>query len=239
METKVKERGILFSAPMVLAILAGRKTQTRRIIKPQLPACESTCGGTLWNNNGGYGWHCGSCGAGMRSVFRGGEPIDALGVKCPYGQPGDRLWVRETWRVGNYGVRTSCDPACIVVTYKAGGQATFYEDDLPAEECGPITAAHKCGFQSGRWKPSIHMPRWASRITLEITDVRVERVQDISEDDAEEEGCEHGIHALPSGAVIKEYHPYAFASLWDNTNGKGAWERNDWVWVVEFKVVKD
>jgi hypothetical protein len=172
----MKERPILFSGPMVRAILDGRKTQTRRAIRPPMP----------WRD----GW-----GVGL------GE------YNCPYGQPGDRLWVRETWAPKQWE-----KGAC----YRATG------DLLDTGHC--------------QWRPSIHMPRWASRITLEVIGVRVERLQDISEADAEAEGCE----PLPmcGGPEVGGYNCYqsGFELLWGSINGKLApWSSNPWVWVVEFQ----
>lgn len=174
----MKERPILFSGPMVRAILEGRKTQTRRVVKPQ-PA------------------HI----AGIGTVLN----IDTItGKACPYGKPGDRLWVRETWD----GVRL--DGGGALVSYRADGDKPVTDD--------------------GRWHPSIHMPRWASRITLEVVSVRVERLQEISEEDAMAEGV----------ALAENYRgPVAhFASLWEQINGLGSWNANPWVWVVEFRRVQ-
>lgn len=203
----MKERQILFSGAMVRAILDGRKTQTRRVVKlphnNPLGAWEpTTIGGkglyrdkacTIPANEPERAaiWHT-----------RTGDCVVAL-----YGQPGDRLWVRETWR------EDSPDDAEAAI-YRADGRT-----DLPPEF---------------KWKPSIFMPRWASRITLEITGVRVERLQDIGWRDCAAEGTpndpEHGI-GYPTWQD-------AYAALWDSINAKRApWASNPWVWVVEFKRV--
>jgi hypothetical protein len=181
----MKERSILFSGPMVRAILAGTKTQTRRGVK--------------------------------RLDVRAGMPQpenDSLLSLCsPYGQPGDRLWVRETW------AWFGCERLPCEVLYRADGHTKLYD-----------------GY--GRWRPSIHMPRWASRILLEITDVRVERLCDISEADARAEGikvdeCGHAIreedHVAWGGARS------AFADLWASINGPDSWAANPWVWVISFR----
>lgn len=181
----MKERPILFSTPMVRAILEGKKTQTRRLIKPQ-PA------------------------AGVRnSVFVPSGLEDGHGreLQCSYGGPGDRLWVREAIGIHIDPVKTGLEGVCV------------YRADFPD---GPNVT-----FEP-RWTPSIHMPRWASRITLEITGVRVERLRQITESDAQAEGCtgEHFDTALSD-----------FIWLWDKINGKRegwAWANNPWVWVVEF-----
>lgn len=184
----MRERPILFSAPMVRPILTGQKTQTRRAVKlndagrVQLATKQ---------------WH-----------------IDDSNVKhaCPYGQPGDRLWVRESF--SPYIYREGC-------WYWADGNMAAYDCEKP--------------------KPSIHMPRWASRITLEITGVRVERLQDISEADAQAEGVTVEDHHK-GGYCAGEFLPpavRAFRELWESINGASAWETNPWVWVVEFRRLAD
>ena len=184
----MKERPILFSAPMVRAILDGRKTQTRRIVKQKhLPFLENITGNFLdgkWDQ----------------------RPF-------PYGKPGDRLWVRETF---------------------------CYHDDLAMYlyKADDVTCC--------KWKPSIHMPRIASRILLEVVNVRVERLNDISEEDAIAEGIN-----LPSpyvgigmdGEVIESetisWMPSDYyKELWESINGPGSWDLNPWVWVVEFKILE-
>ena len=179
------DRPILFSAPMVRAILAGTKTQTRRVVKPAHKA---------WMD----------------------QPVThQLGEwdkrPLPYGKPGDRLWVRETWQAvsGN-------DRARHIMTHPRPDRgwleyAATPRDDEPAY----------------KWRPSIHMPRWASRITLEVTGVRVERLQDISEADAISEGT-----PFPCGGWVGGYQ-----KLWESIHGPGSWDLNPWVWVVEFKRV--
>ena len=124
----------------------------------------------------------------------------------PYGAPGGLLWVRETWDRHASGVDYAADFAAV---------------SRP---------------QAGPWRPSIHMPRWASRVTLRITDVRVEWLQDIREDDARAEGCDPVIHE--DGAIDCGTRKTTFANLWNRINGPGAWEANPWVWVIEFERVK-
>ncbi len=203
----MKERPILFNSEMVRAILEGRKTQTRRVVKPQ------PCGG--WAFDGVYGKitshhpQRGKFGAFLRRGV--GTPWPELGIlPCPYGSPGDRLWVRETFfSFRHAGVFSTASR----IVYRAdySGQ----EDEDYATECHG-------------WKPSIHMPRWASRITLEITDIRVERLQEISEKDAIAEG----VVACPDMGItaVGEY-----SLLWESINGKGSWDENPWVWVIEFR----
>lgn len=176
----MKERPIIFSAPMVRAILAGAKTQTRRVVKfKPWHQIEERYDGSPWP------W-----------MYDDDRAADHW-LPCPYGQAGDRLWVRESF----------CDArqaAAGRVLYRASGDTA-------------------CG-----WKPSIHMPRFASRITLEITSVRVERLQDISEADARAEGI--------SRAECPGWHATTdFRALWAAINGPESWDANPWVWVVEFQ----
>ena len=175
----MNERPILFSGPMVRAILADLKTQTRRVVKAP------------------------------RSVAWDGRlspPID----QCPYGTAGSKLWVRETW------ADTMGDPPTAV--YRADGERH--------------PASHL------KWTPSIHMPRWASRLTLEIVNVRVERLQEISEADAKAEGDKNPFdgHLHNDGTPIESSAVLRFKCLWDSINAKRApWASNPWVWVVEFR----
>jgi len=242
MKTEIKERPMLFSAPMVRAILDGSKTQTRRAINPQpVKWCQ--------------GLSLPKYSATPLSEFLLGAPIFA----CPYGKVGDRIWARETFcKVDDSGYG---DHAGIWVDYRATPK---YKESHPA---GWDNDPHN--EDALKWKPSIHMPRWASRINLEITAVRVERLNDISEEDAQKEGikftdygltCFHqgapqdiGICTAPDSSHQKRpgwhydksthqdqcWHTakYAFTSLWESINGAGSWEQNPWVWVIEFKLV--
>ncbi len=180
----MKERPILFSSPMVRALLAGTKTQTRRALKVQpldVIPFEGDKAGTHWVGR-------------MQN-----DPPRGVVFECKFGKPGDRLWVREThcaFEVGHVHYRADYDP-----------------DPKGEKEHGVV------------WTPSIHMPRWASRILLEITAVRVERLQGISHEDAMAEGM-----ALDDAI-------YDYSRLWDKINGSGSWEANPWVWVVEFRRV--
>lgn len=193
----MKERPILFNGDMVRAILDGRKTQTRRVVKPQ-PGSDNR-----------IPW------PGRKNIVANIRDERVLGF-CPYGQPGDRLWVRETWAMSGYQR----------VEYRAA----------PADG-----SDFRC---VDRWRPSIHMPRWACRITLEITGVRVERLQEISEKDAKAEGLHY--HSDMYGYRL--YGKYsgigptddvgaldAFRSLWESINGPSSWDATPWVWVIEFK----
>lgn len=196
----MKERPILFSGAMVRAILAGVKTQTRRVAK-------RLCGFTIRelhpSGTPGYDWTF-RCQRGLWQDFR---HEDLLRL-CPYGVPGDTLWVRETW--GLWDTLPSDGPTCATVFYRAtGGDSRELRHQL--------------------WRPSIHMPRWASRLTLSITDVRVERLRDISERDAISEGCQCA-HVPPSLTNVG-----AYANLWESINGEGSWSANPWVWVIAFE----
>lgn len=198
----MRDRPILFSAPMVLALLEGRKTQTRRVAKLQ-PRTRADIG---------------HYGLGMPFI-RNPDPL-RRNVDSPYGHPGDRMWVRETWRVTEDGGQPEPGGStyCIIKYRADDAQATYgLGDDL-----APYYA------DNGRWRSSIHMPRWASRITLEVTHVRVERLQAITEADAVAEGVEYERPIDPRDA---------FRRLWWSIDGAESWNANPWVWVVEFKRV--
>lgn len=220
----MKLRPIIFRGDMVRAILAGTKTQTRRVMTPQ----PIEGGGTP------------VVGAHHPTVVRRGieEPgperwgasTEEQSWPCPYGQPGGRLWVREAWgsrsvldamdwHRGTMRDRTETPPGTVV---------DFRADYGPQQQEGCF------------WRPSIHMPRWASRLALEVTSVRVERVQAISEDDARAEGVSAGPSAALAETPIGVSAREAFAELWDSINGERegcSWAANPWVWAVGFKVV--
>lgn len=197
----MKERPILFSTPMVRALLAGTKTQTRRVVKPQPPADH----GVLLVDKI-YPVVIDRYGEDQPGAERYGittEDGDWC-VPCPYGQPGDRLWVRETWAPLTNGYAYAADPIW---------------------NASP----------SGRWRPSIHMPRAASRILLEVTGVCAQRLQDISDADAKAEG----VALTPRTCTMYDgIWRDAYRDLWESINGKFSWSRNPWVWVVEFKRIE-
>lgn len=196
----MKERPILFSGEMVRAIIDGRKTQTRRIVKrpkrtpldyilrPDL-IIDAAC--TWWQN----------------------PKFDRVGEsqKCPYGKVGDRLWVRETWAKGSHHYPQ------VPFVYRA--------------DASPIMLLAKV------WKPSIHMPRIASRIILEIVNTRVERLDDISTDDIWAEGVDCGKGNPTMGMRWENMQYISFVDLWEKINGDGSWALNPWVWVIEFKKI--
>lgn len=235
------ELPILFGGPMVKAILEGRKTQTRRVIKPQPPVVEHE---QFFPSIGI--WLCKA------------EGHDEKMLKCPYGIPGDRLWVRETFTT--FRKDTEAEGAAKLEAAKkiasiedlerwsnmpsgGGGQSVLYKADFGEWADNPES-------DLGPWKPSIHMPRWASRILLEIVSIRVERVQDITSEDALAEGIED----VGGQASCNPYRNYlkgepgemnmhcsaptrSFQTLWDSINAKRGfgWDANPWVYRIEFR----
>jgi hypothetical protein len=220
-ETAVRERPILFSGPMVRAILEGRKTQTRRVVKDQPNFDWSPTvrfySPTVIDRNGNE-----KPGA---EVY--GASDESFGRKCPYGKPGDRLWVRETW--GLFDTEPKDGPEGAHIYYRAS------DENL-----------HECRYQL--WRPSIHMPRWASRILLEITDIHVHHLLSITEEQALAEGC----FRLPATGRITDVKGGQYAGrvwrnardwyreLWDELNfhrGYG-WGVNPWVWAITFRRIE-
>ncbi len=200
----MKERPILFSGPMVRAILDGRKTQTRRVVKGFTPPecrgrheCRIEGGFGKWYLDGQLATHSGEW------------------LQMRYGQPGDRLWVRETW--------------CVWKEFDNLAPSKLWPGDEVSQlavDYAANPARVWCNADAGKWRPSIHMPRWASRITLEVTGVRVERLQDISDSDAKAEGVEDSDTSTAR---------MSFARLWSDINGAESWENNPWVWVIKFR----
>lgn len=223
----MKERPILFSGAMVRVILSGVKTQTRRVVKPQ-PANAFP----MKNGDGS-----------LRGDFFLSDPIyervGSSGCRCPYGQPGDRLWVRETHViVAAPGLRT--EERVMVTTQFLDGQTRCAE--LTAQELQKLRGREV--WCLGDKTPGIFMFRSQSRITLEIVSVRVERLQDISEADAMAEGIERDAAEFRNYDTKHEVFRWlggvgaaklSYASLWESINGPESWALNPWVWVVEFK----
>jgi hypothetical protein len=209
----MKEHPILFSSEMVNAVLAERKTQTRRVIKPLLRYHPNL--GHFWKKDKSLSW--------MSKT----EVAKNLVTRCPYGQPGDRLWVKETWKAEEL-VLNGLDG----IRYRADDCFRPIENNQAAAELWVVAKR-----EGQPWRPSIYMPRWASRITLEIISVRVEKVQEISEKDAEAEG----IHLLGLPEIERYNHPRkhiaAFREIWNLINAKRGygWDVNPWVWVIDFK----
>lgn len=217
----MSDKPILFSGPMVRALLGGTKTQTRRIIKPQ-PIVEPS---GAWRWEGRHGGFVGASGTHVDEGF----PESAKHWNRI--QPGDRLWVRETW---NTDARNAfIPPSAIQPT-----EPVWYAAD------GSCVRAGEMAVRETRNRPGIHMPRWASRITLTVTDVRVQRLQEIRRDDAMAEGTARvgggmlrwenwsagieGMHGLSPEA--------AYALLWNHINGPGSWDANPWVAAYTFTV---
>lgn len=238
MKTATKERPIIFSAPMVLALLEGRKTQTRRT--KGLDAINTRPGDYRLRGVEDGLWYF------ANNLHSDGD----TSAKCPYGQPGDRLWVREThqWRYGMKGLEaggTVHDP--VEVYYRATPNVVSLHDHRTKARVQFADADavwRDMLIEDDGWRPSIFMPRWASRITLEITDVRVERVQDISEEDAIAEGTGPDMVCSPEYAARHGFegteHDFIFRyrCVWDSINGKThPWARNPFVWALTFKRV--
>jgi hypothetical protein len=224
----MKERPIIFNADMVRAVLDGRKTQTRRMLTPHhlkmidAAASAGEC----------YPLESGSQHSNSQSYYR---------EWCPFGAVGDRLWVREAFRVHS----RATDVATLV--YKASEQQSWTQQThrVPIEKCNKPAVVDK-------WTPSIHMPRWASRITLEITGVRVERLNSISEADALTEGirrrestpvtdpayCNYLATNLNDPQEWFDRPSDSFISLWQSIYGAESWQHSPWVWVIEFKRVE-
>ena len=216
---------------MVKAILEGRKTQTRRVVKwPDWVTAQDQ--EKLIHQTPPTGL----------AFYEDGPPVKRF--TCPYGQPGDRLWVRETFVIenddGEYGIEAPTDGSPFNKTTVSDGEggeqeaieiphfratepdAEIYSWACIEGDCDHDGDEDECN--KTRWKPAIHMPRWASRIDLEVVKIRVERLQDISEEDAKAEGI-----------MMGETPKLEFENLWNAINGAGSWTINHWVWVVEFK----
>lgn len=244
-----KERPILFSAPMVRAIQEGRKTVTRRPVKVRPfdlswsrrdHRFEYTAGRAENGDeiDGFYAY----------STRSGGE----WSAKCPYGQPGDRLWVRETWLPDPDADHDAWYDH--TETYYSWAGCGSKIKDVPPTLQNPGQCLYREGWEGGAmiWRPSIHMPRWASRILLEITAVRVERLR-AGEGEATHESryVAEGVHRIHHGDGAYYFHPFnsdpgpgnwcdpfdAWRELWVSINGADSWNANPWVWVVEFKRV--
>ncbi|AJB32688.1 morphogenetic protein [Klebsiella pneumoniae] len=214
------ERGMIFNAEMVRAILDGRKTQTRRPVK--FPVHDKNLGCELAGNE-------------LAGELSAGNYLNSA-----FGKPGDRIWVRETFQgpLFDYDLMDSYskDPT----PFEKPEFCVYKADGVPAPEFYDADDELHCC-----WRPSIHMPRWASRILLEITDVRVERLNAISEEDATAEGVP------PAGSLLPDYPgtfltpkgdfataKVAFQRLWESIYGEESWKANGWVWVISFKRIE-
>ncbi|MEZ3980083.1 hypothetical protein QQX85_03565 [Klebsiella variicola] len=214
----MREKGLIFNSEMVRAILDGRKTQTRRPIK-----WKQTRFTEIGEREDGSKW----------PWSEDAEHACDFWHPCPFGAVGDRIWVREAFRVHS----RATDVATLV--YKASERNSWTEQThrVPVAVCNKPATPEK-------WTPSLHMPRWASRILLEITDVRVERLNAISEEDARAEGiidggCLNCGEPEPCGCANPDPDATdAFAYLWQSIYGQASWNANPWVWVIEFKRVE-
>lgn len=222
MHSNSKERGMIFNAEMVRAILSGQKTQTRRIVKNVTSDNCMTLTKPSKNRDGVY-------------THVMDAPKHGL---FPHGTVGDRIWVRETWQGPLVDFERSDDLLRNPEKYEKPENCVYEADGVPAPEFYDADDNLRCC-----WRPSIHMPIWASRILLEITNVRVERLNDISEQDAIAEGIER---YNDDGIVY--YGPYgkgdcrperAFSDLWKSIYGDESWEKNPWVWCISFKRVQE
>ncbi|MBC5117331.1 ASCH domain-containing protein [Klebsiella quasipneumoniae] len=224
----MKERGMIFNAEMVRAILDGRKTQTRRPVK--FPVHDKNLGCELAGNE-------------LAGELSAGNYLNSA-----FGKPGDRIWVREAFRVHS----RATDVATLV--YKASERNSWTEQThrVPVAVCNKPATPEK-------WTPSLHMPRWASRILLEITGVRVERLNAISEEDAQREGVHTEVwdqtvvarnyaardeffqfwsEDMPHYVEMNQLYRSSFRSLWESIYGEESWKANGWVWVISFKRVE-
>ncbi|SBZ41616.1 morphogenetic protein [Klebsiella quasipneumoniae] len=252
----MKERGMIFNGEMTRAILDGRKTQTRRIMKVQ-PSEDFTPMNMALETDYKARWYTpgvvdkdGYLQPASKEVF--GVSNENEGYSCPFGAVGDRIWVRETWAI--LGNEDGCcidweeklckaDERSAARIYRASCEqkpGNYGLWSIPDDaDWKPHTKDHQ---YEGAWRPSIHMPRWASRILLEITDVRVERLNSISQEDAQAEGMEltgwRPTYFDPDsgGEVMTPYDN--FAQLWESIYGEESWKADPWVWVIEFKRVK-
>ena len=208
----MKERGILFGSSMVRALLAGAKTQTRRIYKPRYPSPYETV-------EDGIPYQCDDSG-----IYR---------VRTePYGLPGDRLWCREAWRTA--ACMDKDNAAKIVELAKEAGYTDAWAP-IEYSADGQRRDWEASWYGAGRQRLARFMPRWASRITLEVTEVRVQRLRSISEEDARAEGVE--ADKTPGLAPIRATSVYA--ELWDSINGAGSWASNPFVWAISFRRIVD
>lgn len=267
----MKERGMIFNAEMVRAILDGQKTQTRRIMKVQ-PSEDFTPMNMALEPDYKARWYIpgivdkdGYLQPASKEVF--GVSNENEGYSCPFGSVGDRIWVRETWGV----VSHELDEDGRIQPWKPDRPATaihempfgngYYSGHAIYAADGDFTWGDDDGYEDGRscWKPSIHMPRAASRILLEITDVRVERLNAISEEDAQSEGVHTEVwdqtvvamnyaardeffqfwsEDMPHYVEMNQLYRSSFRSLWEYIYGAENWLANPWVWVIEFKRVE-
>lgn len=241
---EMKERPILMSAPMVRACLDGTKTQTRRVVQTDAEKYEGIIRGTVSQEAENIGKHC---------FFR--DIGESVYLDCPYGQPGDRLAIKE-----NAWMWCEKRPAGTTLLGRKGWRyvpllsaPVIYCADHPEKPQTDVVSPDTGNVLVWRKKPGRFLPKWAVRILGTIENVGVERLQDISEDDAKAEGIEFEdinddpIHPADTGRYWRNYHPSdglifsqpidSYRSLWESIHGPSSWALNPWVWVVSFKVL--
>ena len=255
MKQNIKERPIIFSGEMVKAILDGKKTMTRRVIKSDIGAYDH---GHIIKQSSDKSREGSAC------FFN--KPVGCMVtssklVKCPYGKIGDRLWAREAYTVAGW----NCDDGSIYIKYLADGHEQYFDNETDEMECAidalvdsvckeldkrkvPMLndEAYDCSLDRNkpRNRSPMLMPRFASRILLEITDIRVERLNDISEADAKKEGMPPSHPSIDKISMQHGFNSFSqscFAQSWDSLydeNSPKRWANNQWVWVIEFKVIK-
>ncbi|TPU95022.1 hypothetical protein [Acinetobacter baumannii] len=234
----MKERPIIFNTTMVKAIIEGRKTQTRRIVKPQPTPYEGERGGDWWHCN-----YVQSMVHVQNELQNPGEYYEGfIDDVNPFGKKGDRLWVRETFCYGRIDEWDAEHPDDRRLYVDQDNAFIKCQQPIPKQWC----LENNVEIEDVRWKPSIHMPRSASRILLEITKIRIERLNQISSQDAVQEG----LHKLPASEryVVNQGDQYfgaasnnpceVFKWLWESIYGSSSWELNPWVWVIEFNVIQ-
>lgn len=231
----MKERPILFSSTMVRAILEGRKTMTRRVVKPQPDLSilkesyrdlefEFRRMPVLGPTHVPHEW-------GFCAKYDKPNCVPIYGYKCPYGTIGDRLWVKEAW----------CREVDLITSLPLDGAALYAATEdrhVIMDDGDGFAVINKDGTERSAWRSPIFMPRWASRITLEITDIRVERVRDISAQDCIAEGMHFSLNQDPCDMADQARN--AFHALWDSINAKRGfgWDVNPWVWAISFRRLK-
>lgn len=222
----MKSRPILFTATMIRALLDGRKSQTRRIVKDWNIVRVSDR--TEFCDRSPYPLSRKDRGDAAYVELDDGRFV---GLPCPYGGPGDLLWVKESW-----AYRLDCDHLNGTQLYERGVRQAWYWADGPGKTCRT-----GCAGAAGRVRAARFMPRWASRLTLKITEVRVQRLQEISEEGALAEGVswepgdqEANVRKWGTEQTAR----MRYADLWDHINGPGSWEANPWVWAISFEVIK-
>lgn len=245
-EVEVKERPIIFSGPMVKAIVEGRKTQTRRVLDSKWFELSETSGHLRYKEYDPPRWHQGDSDGNGR-YLAGSGPFDPKKQSdqrhaasfCRYGNKGDRLWVRETWADADCMYQSHANDVPGTIAYFADKSAIQYDLKIP-RQVGVVDLA-SWNWNVLKRRPSIFMPRWASRITLEITNVRVERLQSISDEDAKAEGVDQAPYSpnriwIANPANSQRYIK-TFRKGWDALNAKRgySWESNCFVWVIEFR----